>query len=121
MVKTFALSADQIRRDVAPGRGGCLATDEVTVKGLGVNFMYREEPDDDLDSGWRYFSGTESQGYVDDPRNLEIYEVNTIANYSPDIVAWLDTPPGAAFERGVDGVLRPIDDFPFRPTEEERS
>jgi hypothetical protein len=54
--------------------------------------MYREEPDGDWDTGWRFFSGYESDDYVNDPDNLEIYQVNTIANYDPDIIPFLDSP-----------------------------
>jgi hypothetical protein len=44
-------------------------------------------------------SGKESQKYMDDPSNLEIYDVNTIANYDPEIVPFLSAPCGSAFER----------------------
>jgi len=61
--------------------------------------MYGEGPDDDVDRGWRFFAGTESQEYLDDPNNLAIYDVNTIANYDPEIIPFLDAPIGSAFER----------------------
>jgi hypothetical protein len=47
--------------------------------------MYREAPDNPDDSGWRFFAGDESQEYLDNSRNLEIENVNTIANYDPEI------------------------------------
>lgn len=106
--KKFFLAADQIRRDLAPGHGGCLATDEITIRGRGVGYMYRENPDRELDSGWRFFSGTESQEYVDNPQNVAIYDVNTIANYAPDIIPYLDAAFGSAFERGEDGQFQPV-------------
>ena len=28
-----------------------------------------------------------------------LYDVNTIANYDPEIIPFLDSPPGSAFER----------------------
>jgi hypothetical protein len=96
--KTFVLQADQIRPLVGY-LGWCFATDRITVDGQKVGYMYREEPEDDTDSGWRFLSGTESQEYLDDPENLAIYDVNTIANYDPDIIPFLDAPVGAAFER----------------------
>ena len=113
VAKTYALDATQIKPGLAPNRGGCLATDDVTVRGLGVGFMYREEGANPLDSGWRFFSGRESQEYLDDPTKSGVYDVNTIANYAPDIIEWLDAPPGAAFERGADGALQRIEEFPF--------
>ncbi len=96
--KQFALRADQIE-PLVEGRGGCFATDMITVEGRKVGFMYREEPDNDIDSGWRFMAGGESQQYMDNPDNLGIYDVNTIANYDPDIIPFLDAPVGSAFER----------------------
>jgi hypothetical protein len=105
--KVFRLRADQIR-EVAPGRGSCIASDDITVGGKPVGYMYREDPDGDVDSGWRFFSGVESQDFVDDASNFEVYDVNTIANYDRDIVALLDSPPGSAFERTSVGTFAPI-------------
>ena len=96
--KRFKIPGDQIK-PVAPGRGACFATDHITVEGKPVGFMYREAPSDRHDSGWRFFSGSESQEYVDDPKNLAIYDVNTIANYDAAIVPLLDAPVGSAFGR----------------------
>src|SRR5688572_18743669 len=97
-MKQFRLSADQIR-PIAAGHGACFATDMITVHGEPVRYMYREPPDHATDSGWRFFSGRESDEYANDPRNIEIYDVNTIANYDQDIISFLDAPVGAAFER----------------------
>lgn len=65
--------------------------------------MYRELVDGDLDSGWRFFCGDESESYLANPDNLELYDLNTIANYSPDIVEFLDVPAPCAFERDEEG------------------
>jgi hypothetical protein len=104
MGKTFKIPGDQIR-SIAPGHGSCIASDAITVGGRPVGFMYREQPSDGVDSGWRFMAGDESQDFMDEPRNLEIYEVNTIANYDPDIVLHLGSPTGSAFERSEAGVL----------------
>ncbi len=66
--KQFRLRADQIR-PLAEGRGACFATDMITVGDQRVGFMYRERPDKPPDSGWRFFFGTGTQQYVDDPQN----------------------------------------------------
>ena len=97
-MKKFKLSKDQIRPLVAMP-GGCFATDRITVDGCRVGYMYREPPDHDSDSGWRFFAGDESDDYANDPDKLEIYAINTIANYDPSIIPLLDSPIGSAFER----------------------
>jgi hypothetical protein len=50
MSKKFLLRADEIL-EIAPGLGACYASDHITVEGQKVGFMYREEPDNDVDSG----------------------------------------------------------------------
>jgi hypothetical protein len=98
MKKQFALSPSDIK-SLAEGRGSCFASDQITVDGKPVGFMYRDPPDNDLDSGWRFLSRDESQGYLDDPANLGLYDVNTIANCDPGIIGYLDAPVLSAFER----------------------
>ncbi len=96
--KKFKLTAEQIK-PIATGHGGCIATDKITVQGLKVGFMYRQEANNPDDSGWCFTSGVESQEYMDNPAHHEIYDVNTIANYDPEIIPLLDSPIGSAFER----------------------
>jgi hypothetical protein len=93
--KKFKIPRSDILQ-LAPGYGGCYATDKITVNGEPVGWMYREN---DSMSGWSFMSGTESQEYMDDPSNSAIYDVNTIANYDPAIIPFLDSPRGSAFER----------------------
>ena len=95
--KHFALSADQIRPLIDDDLG-CFATDQVTVDNQGVGFMYREEPDFEDDSGWRFFSGLETEEYLNDPENCGIYEVNTIANYDESVIPLLDAQIGSAYQ-----------------------
>ena len=85
----YIINAKDIKQYVS-NYGGCLATKMITQKGKGVNYMYREEPDNDADSGWRFFSGFETDDYANNPKNVEVYDVNTIVNYSPDIIPFLD-------------------------------
>jgi hypothetical protein len=96
--KVFALAADDIRA-LAHGYGACFATDKITVEGRKVAFFYREAPDNEFDGGWRFFGGGETDAYLDDPTNTGIYDVNTIANYDPEIIPFLEAPAGTAFER----------------------
>jgi hypothetical protein len=58
--KQFKLLPEEIVA-LANGYGGCIATDEITVEGEPVTYMYREAPQNELDSGWRFFAGTEDQ------------------------------------------------------------
>ena len=79
--------------------GFALAPKRLVEKGLKVRFMYRETPDNDQDSGWRFFSGEETDEYVNDPDNIGLYDVSTISKIDRDIIPYLNSPIGSAFER----------------------
>jgi hypothetical protein len=96
--KQFHHPRDEIR-ELVPGRGWCAATDHILVEGHRVGWMHREEPVDQGDSGWRFFSGLESEAYLGVAEHVDGYDVNTVANYDPDIIPFLDAPVGSAFER----------------------
>jgi len=99
--KKFKIPGDKIV-DLIGNIGACMATYKITVDGLPVGYMYREEPDNEIDNGWRFFSGTENQEYVDDPNNTAIYNTNTIANYDKAIIPYLVLPEGTELERNDD-------------------
>jgi hypothetical protein len=99
MVRNFKLKAEDIK-PLKTGLGGCLATDKITVDGERVSFMYRQKTLRNLDSGWCFFSGIdENDEYINNPNNTTVYDVNTIANYDPSIIPFLDSPMGSVFER----------------------
>jgi hypothetical protein len=96
--KAYKLAPEQIQ-PIAEGYGACIASDKITVEGKPVRFMYREEPIHDVDSGWRFLSGLESDAYMQEPSNHGFYDCNTIANYDRTIIPLLDTPVGSVFEK----------------------
>ena len=113
--KNFRIPAKDIKRLVAHD-GGCFATDRITIDGRPVGYMYREPPDHDADTGWRFTAGDESDEYMDNPDNLAIYSVNTITNYTPDILPYINAPIGSAFARNPDtDRLEPVES-PVDPT-----
>ena len=113
--KTFRIRGEDIQ-SLAPGLGACIASDMIAVEGRKVAFMYREDPDNEWDSGWRFLSGYESQEYMDDADNHAAYDVNTIANYDREIIPFLTAPSGSAFERlGGQG---PFVEVEFEPPED---
>jgi len=98
MPKHFRLAAHDIKR-IAVGLGSCIASDRITVDGMKVGYLYREAPDNEIDSGWRFFAGDESEEYSADADHFAVYDVNTIANYDPAITVLLETPAPCAFDR----------------------
>lgn len=96
--KQFRLNEENIKELVKP-MGYCFASDKITVEGLPVGYMYRETPMEKEDSGWRFFSGTEEEEYIDDENNIDAFDVNIIANFDKAIIPYLDAPFDTDFER----------------------
>ena len=67
--------------------------------------MQRNESSQEGDSGWLFKDGSEDQAYLDDPGNVSLMAVNTIANFDTDVLPFLMYPAGSAVERGADGKL----------------
>nr|WP_244929008.1 DUF2185 domain-containing protein [Nocardioides sp. W7] len=60
---------------------------------LRPGFVYREEPDDEHDSGWRALVGDESAAEVDDPDNLLLQEVGFLLDRWPELRPVFATDP----------------------------
>lgn len=89
--KKLKLNEEDIRGLINP-MGYGFASDKITVEGLPVGYMFRETPQDKEDSGWRFFSGTEDDDYIENDKNIDAFDVNTIANFDPAIIPYLDAP-----------------------------
>jgi hypothetical protein len=79
--------------------GFCVASNKVMVEGLKVGFMYREEAEEDGDSGWRFLAGTEDEEYLDNPDNSGIYDVESVVLHDSAVKPYLRQPFGTELER----------------------
>ena len=111
-VKDYAIPTENIRLMLRSwdGPAGCLATDRILVDGARVGYMYREKPDFEEDSGWRFLAGDETEEYLADIQNSDVYDLNTLCNYDSDILPFLNYPVGSAFERDEWGHFTEIRD-----------
>lgn len=107
--KIFKLAKEDIL-PIATGYGSCIATDKIVVDGERVGYMYREDPINKDDSGWRFLAGSEDSAYMTDNSRHGVYNVNTIANYDKSIIPFLKEGVGARIERGMNGLLSLIID-----------
>ena len=96
--KNFKIRKENIKT-LVENLGACMATEKITVDGELIGYMYREQPDLEVDNGWRFLSGTETQEYADDSIHWAFYDSNTIANYDPAIIPYLSLPMGTELER----------------------
>lgn len=79
--------------------GYIIASNRVAKDRKLVGYLYREVPDNENDSGWRVFSGEESEEYAEDPANFAMYNASTILEIDPTIAPLLGSPSPIAFER----------------------
>ena len=79
--------------------GYVIISSEVILYRKAIGYFYREEPEEDADSGWRFFSGDESQDFADDAENFMMYNASTIVEFDPAVACHLGEPFPVAFER----------------------
>lgn len=65
----------------------CIISNQITDY---VGYLYREVPDNETDSGWRFLEGTEFDDYINNADNLKLVELNDFlgtikANWEIDI------------------------------------
>jgi hypothetical protein len=98
MNKKYFTSLKNIVR-LFPNDGACIVTDPISIDACEIGYMYREITERDGDTGWRFFSGDESQDYINNLNNSNVFSIIKLANYEPCILAYLDTPAPCEFER----------------------
>lgn len=98
MNKKYQISPENLKK-IIDTQGSCIASDKITVEGLKIGYMYRENPTNEFDSGWRFFAGDESEEYTNNAENFEIYDLNTICNYDNSIIPYLCAEIGSSFEK----------------------
>lgn len=110
MIKNFYLDMTKLQNLLPNWEGaqGCIATDRILVDGIKVGYMYREAPQGEWDSGWRFLAGDETQAYLDTRDNVGVYSLNTLCNYDQDIMGFLDEEEGSIFVRREDHLLHKI-------------
>ena len=79
--------------------GYIIASNEVMLLRKPIGYVYREKPGNEEDSGWRVFSGEETQEYANDAENFAMYNASTVVEAHPEIAALLNRAFPVAFER----------------------
>lgn len=104
----FVIKEENLK-DLVKDIGYSICSNKITVEGMKVGYMYREEPMDEEDSGWRFLSGTEDEEYIENPDNSKFFGVNAIANHDPAIIPYLSSPYNSEFEREGDKFVKLVD------------
>lgn len=85
--------------DNFPPIGGLMVSKMVVDENIKPQFMYREKRTRPEDSGWRIFTGYETEEYNDNPDNVGIYNPSTILKIDPSIQDILLKGVGSVYER----------------------
>ena len=97
-MKEYKLKSEEIIK-LTELKGGCIASNKITIDGLKIGYMYRENPSNESDSGWRFFAGNEDEEYTNNSDNFGIFDLNTICNYDRTIIPYLESEFGSSFEK----------------------
>src|SRR6516164_4743835 len=76
-----------------------IVTARVWEEGRPVRWLYRSEPDNERDSGWRVFAGDEPPGYTDSPETARLVPLRELIDRDRALEELFRAPAGSAFER----------------------
>lgn len=88
----------------------CFVTNNVLYEGQLVGYFYREEPDRDDDSGWRFTAGNETDEYMGDSNNSSYVSLGAVLREDDSFLQLLDREAGVAFVKDEEGNFIEIDD-----------
>lgn len=75
----------------------CFVTQRILSDGARVAYLYREEPDNEDDSGWRFAANDESAEYMDDADNIAFVSIGAVLSKDDAFIHLLDAPAGSCF------------------------
>lgn len=102
---------DENNFDNFPPIGGLMVSKMVVDKNIKPRFMYREKRTRPEDSGWRIFTGFESEEYNDNPDNIGIYNPSTILKIDSSIEDLLLKGIGSVYEKTENDDWYKVTDF----------
>lgn len=77
----------------------CFVTKRILEDGEPVGYLYREDPDEENDSGWRITANDESEEYMSSSDNLAYVSLGAVLSKDDSFRDLLDAPSGAAYIR----------------------
>jgi len=74
--------------------GSCIITKSLLNGETKLRWLFREEPLNNIDTGWIAFGDSDNDDYVNNPKNLTVVDLNTLANIEPTILNVYKMPIG---------------------------
>lgn len=78
--------------------GGCIVTQSVLQGKTPLKWLFREEPVNEIDNGWRAMGRDDTQEYIDQSANHAICDINTLINIEPAVLNVYEMPVGTDLE-----------------------
>ncbi len=86
------------RNNTVKDLGGCIVSNNI-LNGKGtIKWVFREEPVNDRDNGWRFLSNIDDEDYINNPLNLSVCDFNSIKVFEPSIFLIYNLPIGTELE-----------------------
>lgn len=77
----------------------CFVTNRILRDHQPVGYLYREDPDDEKDSGWRFTANDESEDYMANPDNIQYVSLGAVLNHDDSILGLLASEAGSIYVR----------------------
>jgi len=81
----------------------CFVTNNILYEGEAIGYLYREEPDTEDDSGWRFTTGSETDEYMNDSENISYVSLGSVLREDDSVVNLLEHASGIAFVKDKKG------------------
>ncbi|GHU54825.1 hypothetical protein FACS1894132_10030 [Clostridia bacterium] len=83
----------------------CIVSTEIAAKERPIGYFFREPTEETnvSDSGWRFFAGDETNRDANNPDKFQAVTLNVICNYDAEVMPFLKSDIGSAFERDENG------------------
>lgn len=87
----------------------CYVSNRVLYDGEKVGYLYREAPDNDTDSGWRFMVDDETEDCLNDTVNLSHVSIGAVLREDNSFIHLLDHEADIAFARNGAGEFAKLD------------
>jgi len=88
----------------------CFVTNNILYEGRSVGYLYREGPDYDDDSGWRFTAGDETDEYMEDSDNSSYVSLGAVLRVDDSFLPLIERQTGVAFVKDEQGGFIELDD-----------
>ncbi|OZS77775.1 hypothetical protein CF394_09580 [Tetzosporium hominis] len=74
------------------GLGGCVISNNILTGKGDLRWCIKEEPVNDVDTGWRFLSDNDTEEFLSDSSNMSVCDWNTIFEIEPAVMKIYDMP-----------------------------